>query len=75
MIDYPTKSNWLGIKGRLDKIALHIADNPLTIEQIAEHIDGNKRTTYRDILKLIRLGYPVQNNKGHYWIPTPNHNL
>lgn len=67
-----TKSNWLGIKARLDKIADHILENPLTINQIAEFINGNPRTTYRDILKLMKLGYPVQNNKGHYWIPKPN---
>lgn len=72
MMEYPTKSNWLGIRGRLDKIAKHIEDNPLTVNQIAEYVDGNPRTTYRDILKLIRIGYPIQNNKGHYWIPKPN---
>lgn len=66
-----TKSNFIGIKLRLDRIAEVILENPLTIRQISEIITSDPRTTYRDLSKMTRLAYGVKNNKGHYWIPKP----
>lgn len=67
-----TKSNFLGIKSRLDRIVMLIYGNPLKISEISEIIESNPRTTYRDVIKLIRLGYPIERKNQQYLIPKPN---
>jgi DNA-binding IclR family transcriptional regulator len=62
-----TKSNYEGIMIRL--MALEkMLKKPITIREICEQTGWNYRTVYRDIFKLINLGYKVQNKLKKYWI-------
>ena len=62
-----TKSNYEGIAKRMT-LLLSIMTEPMTVAQLAKKTETDVRTIYRDIARLINLGYTIEIEKGHYWI-------
>lgn len=62
-----TKSNFGGITKRLETIA-ELLREPHTVRELCNVTGYHYRTVYRDIMRLIFLGYKIKNNYTKYYI-------
>ncbi len=54
---------------------LRVARRPMTAQQIAEELEVNKRTVYRDIVSLQSMRVPIEGEAGIGYIMRPGYNL
>lgn len=62
-----SKSSYEEIYARCEQI-IELLHQRQTIRQICTKTGHNYRTVYRDIIRLINLGYKVKNDTTYYWI-------
>lgn len=67
-----TKSTYEAIYARCEAL-IDLLHDPHTIAHLCTKTGQNYRTVYRDLARLLNLGYKVKNNLNTYWIDfTPN---
>jgi hypothetical protein len=67
-----TSSTYEAIYARCEKL-IELLHEPHTIAQLCTKTGQNYRTVYRDLTRLLNLGYKLKNNLNTYWIDfTPN---
>lgn len=60
-------STYEEIYARLEQLIALLHDRH-TINELCSKTGGNYRIVYRDIIRLLNLGYKVKNDTTHYWI-------
>lgn len=66
-----TSSNYEAIYARCEKL-IDLLHEPHTIAQLCTKTGQNYRTVYRDLARLMNLGYKVKNKLNIYWIESNN---
>lgn len=67
-----TSSTYEAIYARCEAL-IELLHQPHTIAQLCKKTGHNYRTVYRDLTRLLNLGYKLKNNLTTYWIDfTPN---
>lgn len=67
-----TSSTYEAIYARCEAL-IELLHEPHTIAQLCTKTGHNYRTVYRDLTRLLNLGYKLKNNLSTYWIDfTPN---
>lgn len=66
-----TSSTYEAIYARCEQL-IELLHQPHTIRQLCTKTGQNYRTVYRDIIRLLNLGYKVKNDTTKYWIDFNN---
>lgn len=66
-----TSSNYGDVYARCEQL-IELLHERHTIAELCIKTGRNYRTVYRDVIRLLNLGYKVKNDITHYWIDFKN---